>query len=259
MKSNRLSAYILLIFTVLGSCMSELNEDEFANGSENELVVLLIDEDGIDNGDGLNNFSEIDVNDDKARVGLREQLSFFKNNAGKTIELNSGQMGDEAWFALTSIPNTWINAGPTDNGTENFLAPGPGLGSPNIDDDREVLLDDISGVTPLRATGLKMLEGKKVLAVVYDSDININYSPMRGNLKGENLGLVAFEVISIRKNEEGSSSSLPIVKIQILDVDLVMNWKKVLFSNPPVAQSSSEPFDIIPPASAIGPSFVNAN
>lgn len=238
--------------------MSELNEDELDNGEDKELVVLLIDEDSIDNGNEPNGFSDTDVNDQIARVGLREQLRFFKNNVGKTIDLYTGQVGDEAWFALTAVPNTWINAGPTGNGTENFLAPGPGLGAPNIDDDREVLLDEIKGITPLRATGLKMLEGKKVLAVVYDSDISINYSPLEGNLKGDNLGVVAFEVLDVRKRENSSSSSLPIVSIRILDSDEVSKWKKVLFSNPPVPQSSSEPFDITPPASAIGPVFVEA-
>lgn len=238
--------------------MSELNEDELDKGEDDELVLLLIDEDSIDNGDEPNGFSDIDVNDQIARVGLREQLSFFKNNKGKTIDLYTGQVGDEGWFALTAIPNTWINAGPTENGTENFLAPGPGLGAPNIDEDREVLLDEISGVTPLRATGLKMLEGKKVLAVVFDSDISINYSPLKGSLKGDNLGLVAFEVLEVRKRDNGSSSSLPIVSIRILDSDEVLGWKKVLFSNPPVPQTSSEPFDITPPASAIGPVFVDA-
>lgn len=258
MKSNRLSVYILLIFTILGSCMSELNEDGLEIGSENELVVLLIDEDSINHGNGSSNFSRIDLNDNHAEVGFRQQLTYFKNNVGQAIDLNSGEVGDEAWFALTSIPNTWINAGPTDIGTENFLAPGPGLGAPNIDNDREVLLGDIKGVTPLRATGLKMLEGKKIIAVVYDSDISINYSPLKGNLKGENLGVVAFEVVSVKKREDGSSSSLPIITIKILDVEAVKNWKKVLFSNPPTPQSSSEPFDITPPSSAIGPTFVSA-
>lgn len=258
MKSNRLSVYILLIFTVLGSCMSELNEDEFTDRDNDELVLLLIDEDSIDNGNEPNNFSDTDVNDYTASVGLREQLRFFKNNVGKTIDLYSGQVGDEAWFALTKIPNTWINAGPTENGAQNFLVSGPGLGSPNIDNDREVLLDDISGVTPLRATGLKMLEGKKVLAVVYDSDISIKYSPLKGNLKGDNLGMVAFEVVSVKKRNNGSSSSLPTVTIKILDVDAVINWEKTLFSNPPVPESSSKPFDIAPPASSIGPVFTVA-
>lgn len=139
---------------------------------------MLIDEDSIDNGNEPNNFNDTDANDQLATIGLRDQLRYFRGNVGKTIDLYTGQVGDEGWFAIKTIPNTWINAGPTNNGAQNYLAPGPGLGSPNINDDREVLLNEIPIITPLRATGLKMLEGSIVLAVVYDSDININYSPL---------------------------------------------------------------------------------
>ena len=52
---------------------------------------------------------------------------------------------------------------------------------------------------PLRALGLNSLVGKDVCAVVYDSDISINYDKTRslgvnGNLQGETLGIVAFHV-----------------------------------------------------------------
>nr|WP_290940715.1 hypothetical protein [Haliscomenobacter sp.] len=40
----------------------------------------------------------------------------------------TGEVGDEGWHALKTIPNSWINAGPSGNGLLNFLAPGPGLG-----------------------------------------------------------------------------------------------------------------------------------
>src|SRR5690606_8493077 len=103
---------------------------------------------------------------------------------GSTITLYTGEVGDEGWFALKTIPEAWKTAGPTSNGTENFLAAGPGLGSGN---DKEALLDNVPDITPLRAAGLKMLVGKTIIAVVYDSDISMNYGPLRGNLKGANL------------------------------------------------------------------------
>jgi hypothetical protein len=259
MKSKRLSVYGFLIFVLIGSCMSGLNDDSDLTDPGDEAVFLLIDEDSIDNGLGPNDFSETDVNDDLASVGLRQQLRFFADNVGQTIDLYSGQVGDEAWFALTNAPNTWINAGPTGNGIENLLAPGPGLGSPNIDDDREVLLDEIPNVIPLRATGLKMLVGKKVLALVYDSDISINYSPIEGNLKGGNLGLIAFEVLDARDRLDASSSSLPILSIRILNANAVREGQKVLFANPPIPQSSSEPFDIKVPSQVNSPEFILAN
>ncbi|WP_373523775.1 hypothetical protein [Aquiflexum sp.] len=255
---KRYSVYTLLVFILLGSCMTSSENDNDPD-SNDFVVFLVIDENSIDNGNEPNDLTDMDVNDQIARIGQREQLKYFKENVGKTIELYSGEVGDEGWFALKTIPNRWVNAGPTENGLQNYLVPGPGLGSPNIDDDREVLLDEIPDVTPLRATGLKMLVGYKVLAVVYDSDISINYSPLEGNLQGANLGMVAFEVLSVRERTDGSDSSLPAVSIRILDVPALSNFGKVLFSNAPVPQSSSEPFDVVPPSSTTIPVLVQAN
>ncbi len=211
-------------------------------------VFLLIDEDSIDNGNEPNDFSENDVNDQLARVGLRQPLRYFQQNVGRTIELYSGQVGDEGWFAPRTIPNSWTNAGPTSNGARNYFTPGPGLGAENPDDDREVLLDEIPNVTPLRATGLAMLTGQTVYAVVYDSDVSINYSPLEGNLQGANLGVVAFDVLQVRERTDGSSSDLPRVTIRIRNVSAVAELELSLFTNAPVPESSSEPFDIRPPA-----------
>jgi len=255
---KRYSVYSLLVFILLGSCMTS-SENENDPNPNDFVVFLVIDEDSIDNGNEPNNFSDTDVNDQIAKVGQRTQLKYFKENVGKTIELYTGAVGDEGWFAMKSIPNRWVNAGPTEKGLQNFLVPGPGLGSPNIDDDREVLLDAIPDVIPLRATGLKMLVGYKVMAVVYDSDISINYSPLEGNLQGANLGMVAFEVMGVRERTDGSDSSLPAVSIKILDVAALSDFGLVLLSNAPVPQSSSEPFDVTPPTSTTTPILIQAN
>ncbi|RZS98122.1 hypothetical protein [Cecembia calidifontis] len=260
MFKKRYGLYSLMIFLLLGSCLSDaVDESNQDSSSTGDAVFLLIDEDSIDNGNEPNNFSDVDINDQIARIGLRDQLRYFKQNVGQRIDLYTGQVGDEGWFALTSIPNRWINAGPTNNGLRNYLAPGPGLGSPNVDDDREVLLDEIPNVIPLRATGLRMLVGQTVLSVVYDSDISINYSPIEGNLKGDNLGIVAFKVVDVRERTNGSSSSLPIVTVEIMDAELVIQRDLVLFSNVPRPRSSSEPFDIRPPGNVIAPEFIDAN
>ena len=220
-----------------------------------ETVVLLIDEESIDNGNLPNNFSETDVNDQIAKIGQRQTLRYFSNNVGKTITLYTGEVGDEGWHALKTILSSWKTAGPTTNGTRNFLLAGPGLGGGN---DPEKYLDKIPNVTPLRATGLKMLTGKTVLAVVYDSDVAINYGPLNGSLKGDNLGLVAFDVLEVRRRTDGSSGSLPSVTIRIRSVSEVSSTALKLFNNAPVPRSSSEPFDINPPASASAPVLVDA-
>lgn len=212
-----------------------------------ESVFLVIDEESIDNGNPPNNFSATAVNDQIARVGQRQTLRFFRENVGRTIDLYTGEVGDEGWHALKTIPSSWRSAGPTSNGSRNFLMAGPGLGGGS--DNQEILLDKIPNVTPLRARGLSMLTGKTVLAVVYDGDVSINYGPLNGNLQGANLGLVALQVIQVRKRTDGSSGSLPRVTVKIVDVEAAKAAPLKLFSNAPVPRSSSEPYDINPPAS----------
>lgn len=228
---------------------SNSTEEEGIGG--NSAVFLFIDEESIDNGNEPNNFSETDVNDQLADIGLRSQLRYFRENPGEVIELYTGQVGDEGWHAPGTIPGSWLSTGPTDNGLLNYLVPGPGLGGG--EDDREVLLDEIPDVIPLRATGLAMLSGKTVFAVVYDSDISTNYSPIKANLQGANLGIVAFEILEVRARSNGSDADLPEVTIRILDADNIMNGPFLLFENAPVPESSSEPEDTVPPASYPAP------
>lgn len=210
-----------------------------------EAVLVAIDEESIDNGNAPNNFSETDVNDQLASLGQRQTLRYFRNNVGKVITLYSGEVGDEGWHAIKTIPSSWISAGPTGNGARNYLAAGPGLGT---GEGPEVLLDKIPNVTPLRARGLKMLTGKTILAVVYDGDVSINYGPLSGSLKGETLGLVALEVLNVQRRTDGSSGSLPKITVRIVSVDDARAAALKLFSNAPVPRSSSEPFDINPPS-----------
>jgi hypothetical protein len=208
-------------------------------------AFLVIDEDSIDNGSMPNRFSASAVNDDIARLGQRRVLRYFENNVGRTITLHTGQVGDEGWFALKTIPKSWTSAGPTSDGLRNYLAAGPGLGTGS---NPERWLDKIPDVTPLRATGLEMLEGRTVCAVVYDSDISMNYGPLNGSLKGDNLGIVAFEVNvgGVSRLTGYSSSSLPKVSLTIRDATATCGGPLALFTDAPAPRSSSEPFDVDP-------------
>jgi len=241
-----LTAFVFASFLSATSCKKDPTPDD-ANGAA--AVLLVIDEESIDNGNAPNNFSSLEVNDQLAETGLRLPLKYFQDNVGDTIELYTGEMGDEGWFALKTIPSTWKTTGPSANGSRNFLSPGPGLGATIPNKDKDVYLENVPDVTPLRATGLAMLTGQTVLAVVYDSDVSINYSPLKGNLKGSNLGVVAFKVIRVTQRFDGSSSSLPRVTIRILNTTDVAALPLTQFSNAPVPQSSSEVFDVAPPAS----------
>lgn len=234
----------------IGTIADERRTGTTSGGS----VFLLIDEDSIDNGNEPNDFSETEVNDDIARLGQRRVLRTFERNVGAEIDLFTGQVGDEGWFALKRVPRSWRDAGPTNNGTRNLVEAGPGLG----EDDSEDLLDDVRTVTPLRATALSMLVGQTVFAIVWDSDISINYSPLMGSLKGENLGVVAFEVLGVRERRDGSSSDLPRVTVRIVDAREARDGDLLLFANAPEPRSSGEPFDIRPPYTAAAIELVSA-
>lgn len=244
----------VFIFGILLGTLSCEDDDNDMNGNNGgngtDAVFLLIDEESIDNGNEPNNFSETDVNDQLAEVGLRQQLKYFEDNVGNTIQLYTGQVGDEGWHAPKTILSSWISAGPTSNGLRNYLTPGPGLGGG--EDDKEVLLDEIPDVIPLRATGLSMLVGQTVFAVVYDSDVSTNYDPIQANLQGSNLGIVAFEVLSVTERNDGSDSDLPSVTISIKDAESVKDSQLFLFENAPEPSSSSEPEDTTPPSSSPG-------
>lgn len=246
-RQSQLIVLLLCSALAMTSCEEEQVGTEDDPQENSYAILLAIDEESIDNGNPPNDFSETDVNDQLAEVGLRLPLKFFQENVGTEITLYTGQVGDEGWFAIKTIPDSWQDAGPTSNGARNYLTPGPGLGAPVPDDDREVLLDKIRDVTPLRATGLAMLKGETILAVVYDGDVSINYSPLNGNLMGANLGLVALEVLEVSARTDGSSSDLPKVRVRIKDVPSVADRPLRLFNNAPVPASSSEPFDITPP------------
>ncbi len=190
---------ILLALLFIASCVAEdlptapeASEPSSTVANLGAFLVpkfVVLDQGAIGKDNEPNFFTEEDVNEDIADIGLRDQLPFFAALAAvdklddRTLTLHSGEVGGEGWFALTDIPTDWESAGPGD-GLRNFLSSAPGLGSGN---DPEALLDKIPGVTPLRATGLKQLQGQTVCAVVYKGDLSINYDPLDGSLKGDNL------------------------------------------------------------------------
>jgi len=240
-------------------------------GEKEEALFIKIDEDSIDNDDepfttegcgqyldetmftstpGCGEFNDSDpfsplddntaypVNDDLANPGVRNELRFFDANPGKIIELQVGHITDEGWHAPQIIPQSWIDAGPTDDGIRNYvgvmqmpggpLVPGDGLG---VGADPEALLDKIPDVRPIRYEGVLGLLGKDVCAVVYDSDNSINYLNPNppggvedGNLQGATLGIVAFRVLQVipfgddSPFEQGQDpQEIAKVKIGILD------------------------------------------
>lgn len=217
-------------------------------------VFLLIDEQSISEGNVPNQFSSVDINKSMADVGYRTQLRYFRDRPGQEVELYTGEVGNEGWFAIKSIPLSWKNAGPTDKGAMNFFEAGPGLGE-NGD---ASLLSEVPDIIPLRARGLKMLEGRIVIAIVFNGNIPVDYDPIRANLQGETLGVVAFQVISTRKRTDGIENALPVVKLKILNSDNLISEGLYLFTNTPSIHSASDPHDIDPPDDVGEPDLIPA-
>ena len=82
-----------------------------ASVAQDAPIALVIDADSIDKGNEPNDFDEDDVNENDVDIGLRTQLGFFADNPGATITLYTGETGDEGWFAMQSVPATWVATG----------------------------------------------------------------------------------------------------------------------------------------------------
>jgi hypothetical protein len=127
----------------------------------------------------------------------------------------------------------------------NLVRAGPGLGEKAPRGGPKALLDKVAGVLPLRATGLNLLVGETVCAVVFESDVSVNYGPLRANLTGKNLGIAAFQVEGVAAAEDLSSSTLPFVTVRVVDPATACGGALLLLGAPEPL-SSSDPMDVTP-------------
>jgi hypothetical protein len=173
------------------------------------VVLVLLDEDSIDNGQVPLFLTPEDVNDHIAAAGVRDPLPYFSANIGRRVTLPVGGGQDPGWFGLDAAPAGWTSS--DSSGLENYVLAGPGLGSPDEDGDRESLLGAVAGVSALGATDLTSLVGRDVCAVVYDGDL----APAIGetSLAGATLGLVAFQVHAVLSSDPAS----PRVEVDVRD------------------------------------------
>ncbi|MGH7723924.1 MAG: FlgD immunoglobulin-like domain containing protein [Candidatus Eiseniibacteriota bacterium] len=182
-----------VVFTVTATASNDCGSDSaeasvsvLCNECQRCLGVLILDEETIDNdihsiedaADDCSLQPDRLINDDRPReVG---NLPFRWNTLcpGGIVTLPSGQLFDEGVFALP--PDTpWS--------LEDFVA-----GTVP-----QSQLDKIRDVNPLQTPELQLLEGHSFVAVVYDSDISMNYGPTNGNLQGARLGLFFFTVLDV--------------------------------------------------------------
>jgi hypothetical protein len=209
--------------------------------------------------------------------GKRSILPYFAANVGKTItvltgNVTGGSSGDddddggssynsgEGWFAPNCIPETWTGGASSTTcltgddrttGIRNFLFNGttPYTDAPASTAITSTLLNNVRDVMPLRARGLKLLEGSKVCAVVYKGDIDIDYNNSEpyidADLDGSTYGIVAFKVKEARTRSCSGSSSycLPEMQIEILDPASTCN--EVVLYNAPVPNGETYPRDTL--------------
>jgi|GEM_PF-1443985 len=208
-------------------------------------------------GDKLGKCEDIPVSGscEKSFVGNRATLLAYANMVGKEVTLPSGTIGDEGWFAITTIRIGWKSAGPeVGDGLRNYFEAGPGLGGADAKGNKETLLDKVPDLTPLRATGLARLEGRSVCAVVLDGDVKMSYNPRVGDIRGPNLGKIAFQVLSVVDSR--GANALPSVRVRILDAEAVCNDPLSPYLDAPAPTSISEPPDIDRPSCAIQENLV---
>jgi len=214
MREILLTAALLLLPAIAAAQVSKvciIDEDCIDNGAL--AIEELADENVCGGGDPA-----VCVNDQLADPGVRLALpipvgTIIGNGVpgGTDAPLFTGELFDEGLFELTEAPQSWVDAGPTDDGLFNYiLAEAAGFGN-----NGEFLLDEIPNVTPLGAAELQALVGETCCAIVYDSDVSINYDPLQGNLQGANLGVISFTVLAVGPDPAGSV--LPDITIRIED------------------------------------------
>jgi hypothetical protein len=194
---------------------------------------------------------------EKSFIGNRTTLLSYANAIGQEVTIPGGTLGDEGWFAITTVRIGWNSAGPDyGDGLRNYLEAGPGLGTADAKGALETLLDRVPDLIPLRATGLARLEGRSVCAVVLDGDVKMSYEPRVGDVRGPNLGKVAFEVLSVQA-QSTDPNALPSVRVRILDAEAVCGDPLTAYLDAPEPISATDPPDIIRPSCAVQQNMIS--
>jgi hypothetical protein len=192
-------------------------------------VLVVLDRSAIEYGDETHLIPEQAANAGIANVGLREQLPFFVARIGEsfTMPITTGDSG--GWFAPRSVPASWATEEGSSDGAENFFVAGPGLGSPDDNDDRVSLLGAVPDVVALGPAGVGYLVGRHVCAVVFSDEIEAGETT---SLAGPNLGVVAFSVTS----GDTGAMDRPSATVQILDARETCGATIAAFSEAPLGQ-----------------------
>jgi hypothetical protein len=137
---------------------------------------------------------------------------------GDIVRLPTGQVSDEGWFML---PPEIQYYGKTFTNQEAINLFGGTTGSPNgavVNDAMwfanfnilpQQYLDKIFDVQPLRDHDIANMIGMKCTALVWDSDISMNYNNRRSaNLQGARLGFFTFTILDV-VNPQAAAGAIP--------------------------------------------------
>lgn len=221
-----------------------------------QTLLVVLDRDAL--RPGRDRFSESDLSCSRKSAGNRATLEWFSRNIGQELTLSAGEVGNEGWFAFSSVRIAWKSAGPDhEDGLRNFVDAGAGLGSPDKSGKKDGLLEKVPGLVPLRATGLARLEGRSVCALALDGDVRMAYAPPVGDLRGPYLGKAAFMVLAVDDKAGRSRGELPQLRVRVLDADAVCAEPLSKFEEAPLPVSAQEPRDCERPACVVQRTVLN--
>ncbi|MCP3938532.1 MAG: hypothetical protein GY708_24560, partial [Actinomycetia bacterium] len=185
------------------------------------VCVVIIDEETIDNGIstiekaawGHGVAPDYLVNDDRPTEIGNPPLRWNERFPGDIVLLPGGEVDDEGWFDLPERIR-YADDRSTILSDEEWIQAFIDGTLP------QHLLDKVRDVMPLRNPELLALVGRTCTAIVYDSDISIDYEPLYANLQGERYGKFTFKVLAVEVPgsipESQSSTSLYDLWLEVL-------------------------------------------
>lgn len=203
-------------------------------------VLLTLDDDTIDNGTNCSDMDLVPVNDggtcssieecaffscpDAALDPIENDPSFLVNDDVASVPGAGGNCPNVLRINTIAPPAVplWLPTGEV--GDEGLFSPATGafanipggfpgyIGCDPAQD--EHFLDGIAGA-PLDAAAIFALEGRRVCAVVHDSDIS-DLGSSQLNAMGSRNGRTAFDVIRVEAHPKGETL-LPIMLVDFLD------------------------------------------
>lgn len=244
MSAARGNALKLFFAPVLGIDSANLAASAIAKTSTSDHSFrFLIDDEMFDTDEpAIENLAEkLGTTPDSLLTDGNED-GFIDIPGGKTLELSTGQVGDEALFDTQSYPEAFPFGESTSYTHTDFLAEGTaleaelgtndlqdvewtGADAPHFDFIGKKVLDPVPGADPMaKHSQILALPNPDVTHVspVFKSDVAMQerdpskYGSPTANLQGERRGLVAFQIISARPNPKGESY-LPLLTIRIVD------------------------------------------